>query len=61
MSKNDFRASEKRWRRKRLFRKSRPRRLPHIAAALLILAALAMVAWWLDLPPFNLAAQGVLL
>jgi len=45
MPKDDLRINEKRWRRKRLFRRPRRYTASHIFAILLILATAALVAW----------------
>ncbi len=57
MAKNDLRVNEKRWRRKRLFRKRRTHPFLRFITILLILAALAILCWWLEVPPFDLIAD----
>jgi len=60
MSRDDFRAGERRWQRKRLFREQRPRTLPRLIAILLILGAFAALAWWLEVPIFDFSLENML-
>ena len=51
MPKDDLYVSEKRWRRKRLFRKRAQFPAPRITILVIILAALTALAWWLEWLP----------
>lgn len=50
MSKNDIRVNEKRWQRKRLFGKQAKSPALRFFQVLLVVAALAGLAWWLQMP-----------
>jgi len=45
MPDDDLRVNEKRWRRKRLFRKQPSSSVPYLVAILVIIIALAILVW----------------
>ena len=59
MPRDDFRANEKRWRRRRLFRERRTHPILRLIIALLCVAALAGLAMWLKVSPFSLFPETV--
>ena len=61
MSRNDFRASEKRWQHKRLFRKQRPQLVPRIVTLLVFLAVVAALVWWFKIPLFDFFTEQLAL
>ena len=59
-ARNEFRASEKRWQRKRLFGKQRTSPVRRFVIVFLTLASLAILAWWQNLVPLPLTINGIL-
>lgn len=53
MSKNDLRVNEKRWRRKKLFRKQRRYRDHTLVTIVVIFAVLLLLGWLFQVSSFN--------
>ena len=59
MTKNDLHINENRWRHRRFFRNPKVHPMLRLGVILLVLTALVILDWWLEVPPFNPIGNGM--